>query len=236
MVDRADWVAGSLLSFLTPKEQEHLIDRGTRRWFAEREVLMLHGDPSNHVLVLLFGWVRVSKASREDQEVLLALRGPGDVLGDLAALNGWARTATVRAMDTKALVVQLTREQFVASLHEHPAIAIAMVKQIGTRLREAESVRVDFATLDVTHRVAAYLIWLSEQHGKPGHDGIVLDMPLTQQDIASRVSASLRAVARSMALLRKREIVRTQRRQVVIMRPDALHAFHPSMPNDTEGL
>jgi len=233
MVARDDWVAGSLLSFLAPNDLLFLTDQGIRRWFAEREVLLRHGDPSDHVFVLLSGWVRVSKMSREDQEVLLALRGPGDVLGDLAALYGWTRTATVRAMDEKVLVVQLTREQFVSSLHERPAIAIAMVKQMGTRLREAESVRVDFATLDVTHRVAAYLIWLSEQHGKEEAGTIVLDMPLSQQDIASRVGASLRAVARSMALLRKREVVRTSRRQVVIMRPDALRALHPSMPNDT---
>jgi CRP/FNR family cyclic AMP-dependent transcriptional regulator len=229
-----DWVSGSLFSHLPTREQEYLLRLGMRRAFRGNQVLMRHGDPSDHVFLLVTGWVRVSQESPGDQEILLALRGPGDVLGDLAALFGWPRTATIETLD-RAEVVQLTSTQFVNSLHAHPEIAIAMVKQMGIRLREAESVRMDFATLDVGHRVTAYLLWLLEQHGRPNGDGFVIDMPLSQQDIANRVGASLRAVARSLAVLRERQIVRTSRRQFVIVRPDVLRSFRPSMPNDTEG-
>jgi CRP/FNR family transcriptional regulator, cyclic AMP receptor protein len=240
MAGSRDWVSGSLFAYLPVQEQEYLLGLGTRRTFRENEVLLRHGDPSDHVLLLVAGWVRVSQASRDDQEMLLALRGPGDVLGDLAALFGWTRSATIRTLD-RVEVVQLTSGQFVQSLHSVPEIAIAMVKQMGTRLREAESVRMEVATLDVSHRVTAYLVWLLEQHGRPNGDGYVIDMPLSQQDIANRVGASLRAVARSLAVLRDRQIVRTSRRQFVIVRPDVLRSFRlstpndPSMPNDTEG-
>jgi CRP/FNR family transcriptional regulator, cyclic AMP receptor protein len=227
-----DWVSGSLFSHLPTREQEYLLQLGTRRAFRGNQVLLRHGDPSDHVFLLVTGWVRVSQESPGDQEILLALRGPGDVLGDLAALFGWPRTATIETLD-RAEVVQLTSNQFVGSLHAHPEIAIAMVKQMGIRLREAESVRMDFATLDVGHRVTAYLLWLLEQHGRPNGDGFVIDMPLSQQDIANRVGASLRAVARSLAVLRERQIVRTSRLQLVIVRPDVLRSFLPSMPNDT---
>lgn len=227
-----EWVAGSLLAYVAADDREFLLDRGQSRWFAPNDVLMMHGDPTNHVFILLSGWVRVSLSTREDQEILLGLRGPGDVLGELAALYGWPRTATVKAMD-RVRVVQFTKAEFVASLYERPAIAIGMAKQMGSRLREAESIRVDVATMDVAHRVAAYLLWLSDTHGVPGDDGIVINVPLTQQDLASRVGASLRAVTRSMALLRERGILATSRpRQTVIRQPEVLRSFTLSTPND----
>ena len=188
-------VAGSLLDYLDTTERDFLVRQGVQRWFADNEVLLRYGDPTDHVFLLVAGWVRVSVSARDGQEILFALRGPGDVLGDLAALHGCSRTATVRALE-KVTVVQLTRWQFTSSLHIRPGIAIAMVKQMASRLREAEAVQVDFATLGVSQRVASCLQRLADQHGVLGNDGVTIGMPLTQQDIANRVGASRRAVAK----------------------------------------
>jgi CRP/FNR family cyclic AMP-dependent transcriptional regulator len=234
MTGAQDWVSGSLFSYLKPPGQRHLLDIGLRRTFRENELLMRHGDPSDHVFLLVAGWVRVSQTAPEDQEILLALRGPGDVLGEMAALCGWPRTATIRTME-RVEVVQLTSRQFVDSLYLHPEIAIAMAKQMGTRLREAEAIRMDTVTLPVSQRVYAYLTWLVEQHGSKNGEGYVINVPLSQQDIASRVGASLRAVTRALAVLRDRQILRTSRRQFVIVRPELLRSMGPSMPNDTQG-
>jgi CRP/FNR family cyclic AMP-dependent transcriptional regulator len=155
------------------------------------------------------------------------------VLGDLAAMHGRPRTATVSAL-ADVQVVRLASVRFVSVLHERPGIAVAMVKQMAGRLREAEAARVDFATLGVDQRVAAYLRRLADQHGVPGRDGVVISMPLTQQDIANRVGASRRAVARSMALLRERRIVCTARRRIVLTQPDVLRAFAACEPDGTQ--
>lgn len=223
--------AGALLTYLDTGDRAHLTSIGERRTYpVVGETVLRQGDPTDHVLVVLGGWVRVSASSVDGTETLIALRGPGDVLGDLAALHGWDRTATVQTLSSVE-ALQLRSPAFLECLRMRPGIALAMIKQMSVRLREAEAALEEFATLDVGGRVAAYLARLMEQHGTSGPDGVTLRMPLSQQDIAGRVGASLRAVTRSMGLLRERGVVITARRRIVIARPDVLRAFARSTPH-----
>ncbi|HEY3610476.1 MAG TPA: Crp/Fnr family transcriptional regulator [Pseudonocardiaceae bacterium] len=223
-------IKGTLLSALAPADRDHLLALGDRRRFAEHDVLLRQGDPTDHVLVLLAGWVRVYSTNVVGQEVVLAIRGPGDVLGELGALHGWTRTVSLRAMEP-VRVLQLRRQQFVDCLRERPDIAIALVKQVSTRLRDTETALQEFATQDVSRRVAGHLLRIARQHGVEGPDGIELDIPLSQQEIANRVGASPRGVARAMAMLRDRGMLTTARRRIVIVRPSLLRSFAGNQPN-----
>lgn len=234
MEEHAGWVTGSLLTYLEPDELPVLLTGGVTRSFPSGDLLLREGDPTNHVFVLVTGWVRVFSTSMDGREVLLGLRGPGDVIGDLAALHGWSRTASVRTLHG-VTAVQLLSAQFVHSLHTRPRIAVAMLKQMSTRLRESEITRVDFATLDVTKRVARYILWLVEQHGVSESGGLSLRMPLTQQDIANRVGASRRAVARAMRILRERRIVATSRQRILVARPEVLALFGNAGASEVAG-
>jgi CRP/FNR family cyclic AMP-dependent transcriptional regulator len=234
MDDHVGWVSGSLLTYLDPDELPILLTGGITRSFPDGDLLLREGDPTNHVFVLVSGWVRVYSTTMDGREVLLGLRGPGDVIGDLAALHGWSRTASVRTL-RGVTAVQLLSAQFVHSLHTRPRIAVAMLKQMSTRLRESEITRVDFGTLDVTKRVARYILWLVEQHGVSEGGGLSLRMPLTQQDIANRVGASRRAVARAMRILRERRIVATARQRIHVARPEVLALFGNADSTETAG-
>lgn len=234
MEDHAGWVSGSLLTYLDPDELSILLTGGITRSFPRGDLLLREGDPTNHVFVLVAGWVRVFSTSVDGREVLLGLRGPGDVTGDLAALHGWSRTASVRTLHG-VTAVQLLSAQFVHSLQTRPRIAVAMLKQMSNRLRESDITRVDFGTLDVTKRVARYILWLIEQHGVSEAGGLSLRMPLTQQDIANRVGASRRAVARAMRILRDRQIVATTRARIFVARPDVLALFGNAGDSDITG-
>lgn len=225
-------VEGSLLSYLDVVDRDHLVAIGVRRRFAEGDLLLRQGDPSDHVLLLLAGWVRVYAASVNGQETMVALRGPGDLVGELAALHGWDRTANVQAL-TRVDAAQLLRPQFVECVYGNSAIAVGLVKQMSARLREVQTILTEITTLDVNQRVATYLLQLASRHGTPGPDGITLSMPLSQQDIASRIGASLRGVARAMAALRDRGIICTTRRRIVLRRPDALRSLVRNVPRGT---
>lgn len=225
-------VAGSLMSYLAPADRTFLLGRGVPRQLPGDTAVMHEGDPTDHVLVLLSGWVRVYSSTKDGQVVLFALRGPGDVIGDLAALQNWTRTATVETLQ-EIRFVQLRTEDFVTCLHDRPAVAIAMLRQMAVRLRDAEAARIDFATLDVARRVAALLLRLAEVHGHAEPAGLVVRSPLTQQDIADRIGASRRAVARALATLRERRVVTTGRREFVVAAPEVLRAFAGSVPDGT---
>jgi CRP-like cAMP-binding protein len=100
-----------------------------------------------------------------------------------------------------------------------------MLKQMSNRLRESEITMVDFGTLDVTKRVARYILSLIQQHGVSEAGGLSLRMPLTQQDIANRIGVSRHAVARAMSTLRERRIVTTSRQRILVTRPEVLALF-----------
>lgn len=217
-------VSRSPLYPLTPADRDHLLAIGEQRMFDEDDVLIHQGDPTDHVFVVLAGRVRAYSTNRDGHEVVLAVRGPGDVLGEVAALHGWPRTISLRAMD-RVHVLQLRRQQFLDVLRERPEIAIALVKLVSIRLHEADAALLEFATQDVSRRVAGYLLRIAGQHGVADADGIQLGVALSQQEIANRVGASPRGVSRAMAMLRDRGMVVTAPRRIVILRPEMLRSF-----------
>src|SRR5436190_207202 len=112
---------GALLAYLSEDDREYLLGQGVRRRFRANDFVLMEGDPSDHVHVLVSGWVRVSTVVEDGREVLFGLRGPGEVLGDLAAINGWARTASCRAIEP-CVAFQLTGAQFLAVLRARPGV------------------------------------------------------------------------------------------------------------------
>ena len=227
-----DLVPETFLSYLDADDHAFLLSRGTMRKLPPDTVLMHEGDPTNHVLVLLSGWVRVYRTTPDGQVVLLALRGPGDVIGDIAAMMDVPRTATVDSMQ-EAGFVQFRHDEFLACVHERPALSLALLKQMAARLRDSDAARVEFAALDVAQRVAALLVHLADTRGVLTQRGVEIRMPLTQQDIANRVGGSLRAVARAVAAFRERGLLVTARRDYVVTAPDVLRSFSGNMPNGT---
>jgi CRP/FNR family cyclic AMP-dependent transcriptional regulator len=99
------------------------------------------------------------------------------------------------------------------------------------RLRDAETARIGFATMDVAQRVAALLVRLADTHGTPSQDGVVVAMPLTQQDIADSIGGSRRAVARALKAFRDREMLVTGRRRFVVSALDVLRQLADSVPD-----
>lgn len=233
MSEDDDTGEGVLLAYLAKADRDYLLARGTRRRFRPNDVVLMEGDPSDHVHVLVTGWVRVSKIVEDGHEVLFGLRGPGEVLGDLAAVTGWPRTARVRAIEP-CTVVQLTGAQFLDVLRTRPEIAIATIKSLAVRLRNAESARVDSAVFDVSRRVAGHLVRLAEERGREVPDGVLIEGAYSQEDIAAQIGAARRTVARALRVLRERGIVETGRRRILIRKPRVLRAFARSEPNGTQ--
>ncbi|MCG8926986.1 Crp/Fnr family transcriptional regulator [Lentzea sp. CC55] len=201
-----------------------MLTRGIGRSFAVNDVLLHQDDPSDHVQVVKSGWVRVSTVLEDGREIIYALRGPGDVLGELAALQGWTRTASVRAIEPVD-VVQYSRSQFLAVLKDRHQVALALMSTMATRLREAERARVGSAALDVSKRLAHHLVELIDERGIRTAEGVEVRTPLSQEDIARQLGGSRRAVARALAVLRSRGVLSTGRKRIVVHRPEVLRSL-----------
>lgn len=202
------------------------------RAYPPRAVLFHQGDPAGHVAVLLRGWVKVTSVSRGGQEALLAVRGPGDILGEMAAVDGLHRSGTATAlMPVTAQVIDGRR--FVEAVTGTPDLALALLKHLTNSVREADGKRLEYVSIGSSGRLAGLLLELSARHGRSTPEGIVIDLPLSQRELATAAATSREAVARAMRTLRERDVVRTRRRGVMIVRPDVLHSLHGSASNDT---
>jgi CRP/FNR family transcriptional regulator, cyclic AMP receptor protein len=219
------WLApGSFLTTLDTELRQTLLQAGTRRHFARHAVLFHQGDPSSHVALLLSGWVKISATSRGGYEALLAIRGPGDLVGELSAVDDRVRSATVLTLvAVKANVVPA--EQFLSLLRQRPKLCFALLANLAGRLREADRRRLEFGALNVTERLARRLLALAGIHGRQERGGIVLDVPLSQRELAGAVSASREAVARILRILRERDVVTTRRQRIVIVQPHVLKSI-----------
>jgi CRP/FNR family transcriptional regulator, cyclic AMP receptor protein len=191
------------------------------------QALFTEGDRAERVFVIERGWVIITSIAPGGREIVLGLRGPGDVIGDLSALDGAPRSATAIAVgDVEATVAPgstLTRALADAT------IAMELLRVLASRLRDADRKRLEFAALDTLGRVAWRLEELSERFGEDTADGIEVQMPLSQEHLASWCGASREATVKALATLRTLGCIATGRGSVVIRDLEALrrHAYGP---------
>jgi CRP-like cAMP-binding protein len=128
------------LHTLTPAESDALEDMGEPGTYAPGAVIFEQGGTADCVLLVRAGRVQVSARGADGDEVVLAERGPGELLGDLSGIDGQPRSASVKALDeVRGLVVPL--RAFRGFLMEHPRAAISLLELMSRRLREAEARR-----------------------------------------------------------------------------------------------
>ena len=211
------------LAELNEPARQALAALGRTRRYAPGAPLFLEGDPGGSVIIVQSGRVKVFATSDTGHHVLLAVRGPGDVLGDLSAIDGEPRSATGTALDTVDAQV-IPAEQFREFLVAVPDAALVLLRVVIHRMRDADRVRVEFGARDTLGRVAARLVELAETHGEATEDGVKVALPLTQDDLAQWVAASREAVARALASLRRRHLITTARRDITIIDLDGLRA------------
>ncbi|MBF6044442.1 cyclic nucleotide-binding domain-containing protein [Streptomyces sp. NRRL B-1677] len=206
---------------LEAEDRQALFRSATPLAFSARQVLLREHEPTAHVLILLSGWTKVTSAAANGYEALLALRGPGDIVGEAAVLSGRPRGATVTALG-QVETLALDADRFSGLLDERPAISRKLLALTADRMRDSDRRRVQYAALNVQERLALLLLELIRSHGEEAEDGVQLTPGLTQSELAGSVGASREAVARLLKGLRERGIVRTGRRGLVVMRPDVL--------------
>jgi CRP/FNR family transcriptional regulator, cyclic AMP receptor protein len=216
-------MAGAFLDALTEAEADDLRAVGRRRAYGANVTLFHQGDEAGPVLVLLDGRVKVVALTPAGREVIVAVRGPGDLLGEMAAFDGQPRSATVATLEpVDALLVP--GSAFAAFLERRPRVALVLLRMVAERLRYADAQQADFATHDVVGRVAHRLVELCERFGEPGADRIEIELPLSQEELAAWTGASREAVSKALQLLRSLRIVETRRRRVAVLDLDALRA------------
>jgi CRP/FNR family transcriptional regulator, cyclic AMP receptor protein len=207
------------LDALTGQARQEVLGMGTERRFAAQEHLLRESERGSHVLVLLEGWAVVSTATdRASARLILALRGPGELVGEMAVLDGAPRSATVIALGPVRAVV-ITGDRFRRFIARNPQANGLLMTQLVARLRTSDDERRLLASLTVLQRLAARLLefaGLPQNQGARAaqHPGGAVLVDLSQHDLAAAVGATREAVAKALRLLRDARVVSTGQRRI----------------------
>ncbi len=213
---------GAFLDALPPEEVAFLKERGVLRRFPPGTALFQEHEVSDRVMLLVRGRVKVASVSEDGREAVLAFRGPGEVLGELSAIDGQPRSAGVLAVDPVEAIV-IPAADFRAFLERSPKATLWILARVVGRLREADRKRAEFGASDTIGRVAARLVELAADYGQEQPDGGVrIDLPITQEELASWVGSSREGVNKALHTLRGLGWVATERRAITVIDMDAL--------------
>jgi CRP-like cAMP-binding protein len=208
------------LASLSDEDADALRAAGVRRRYGAQVTLVHQDVEAGPVVVLLGGRAKIA-VTEAGREAIFGVVGPGELIGELAAIEGSPRSTTVTTLEpVDALVIR--RSDFLGVLDRRPRIALAILRVVARRLRYADAQRAQFATLDVAGRLAQRLLELSERFGSEREDGIEIRLPLSQEELANWVGASREAVSKAFQLLRTLAVVETGRRRVTVRDVDAL--------------
>ena len=208
---------------LSPPDQERLVAAGRIAQFGAGTTICRQGDPATHLFVVISGLIKVITVSRSGQQSVLALRGSGDVVGELAGeLTGYRTASMVAVTQVRAVVVG--HEKFLAFLDGHLPAAHAYRRMITQRFSDTADSLYAQSTTSGAQRLAQLLLDLAEKYGEPAGPGraLVLTLPLSQEELASLASASRATVTRALHAWRGRGLIQTRTRRITITDPDTL--------------
>jgi CRP/FNR family cyclic AMP-dependent transcriptional regulator len=220
----ASAVAG-FVNALSEPERADLLARGRQRRYPRHACVFREGDSSDFVIVVLEGRIKVLVIAEDGSESLLGVRGPGELVGDLAAFDSEPRLATAMALDPLTVQV-ITADAFRDFVVHHAGAVLGLMQMLIGRLRESDRRRAEFGAHDTASRVAHLLAQFAVEQGPHGRHPA--EVRLSQQEIGELVGASRESVARALAVLRDQRLVRTGRRSVAVLDVSALRSFSSS--------
>jgi CRP/FNR family transcriptional regulator, cyclic AMP receptor protein len=213
-----------LFSELSDPELERVAQVAVPRSFPRETRVFHEGDHGDACYIIRDGSCRVTREHPDGRAITLANLGPGSIFGELAMLDGEARSASVEAVEDTNLLALPARDVR-ALIRSHPEMGEKLIVALTRRLREANEriTRQSFQT--VPSRVAGVLNQLlAEGDLAPQlRDGVTIR--LRQSDLAQLAGTSRESVSRFLATLERAGIVRVGRAKVTIIQPERLNAY-----------
>ena len=196
-----------LFEGMSPEEQDELRAMMTQTTLRRGETLFNEGDAGDRLYILLSGKVKLGHASADGRENLLAVLGPGEVVGELTLFDPGPRSTTATAVAPTELLA-LEHTQLMGFVESHPTLAKDMLRAL--------------VFSDVPGRVAKALLDLADRFGSTTEDGVHVPHDLTQEELAQLVGASRETVNKSLAEFVSRGWIRLEGRAVTLLDVDRL--------------
>ena len=216
--------ASTLLNSLTEPEVGELAST-SHMAFAERgSVIWLNGTNIDFFGVVGIGFVKMMRSTAVGQDVTTELMGPGQVFGLLGVLDGTGCPQTAQAV-CNTWYLKVNKREFLAVYRENTVLKEHLLRRTSQRLRGSFEMFARMSTGKVEQRIAAILFMLADSYGTDNGEGIVLEVPLTRQDIAEMAGTTVETTIRTLSSWQKQSIVETNHKQITILDQRVLKTY-----------
>lgn len=206
---------------LTPAELDRMVGQARSLRIARNRAVFEQEGDAHSFFLLLDGHIRVIKNTAEGGEVTVRYIGPGELMGIATALGRTTYPASaIAAVDCVVLAWPSSLWSEFASAY--PSFGASTYQTVGNRLQDAHTRVVEMSTEHVDQRVAHALLKLVNQTGRKTEEGLMIDFPLSRQDIAEMTGTTLHTVSRLMSAWEGKGLVRSGRQKVTVVEPHRL--------------
>jgi CRP/FNR family transcriptional regulator, cyclic AMP receptor protein len=186
------------------------------------------GDPGNCLFAVISGTVKISISSAGGRNAILNLMGPGEIFGEVAVLDGQARTADATA-NTDCEIYIIDRREFLPFVRSQPALAMKFIELLCGRLRWTSDQVEQVILQNLPGRLASALIRLTEKH-KPSPVGRTI--AITQQEISEMIGMTRESINKQLRVWAARKWVRLEHGAIVVLNAEPLEALAEAGPQD----
>jgi CRP-like cAMP-binding protein len=181
-------------------------------------IIFSKGDPGNSLFAVVRGTLRIGVTSAEGREAVFNIVGPGELVGEIALLDGRERTAdAVASTDCELLVID--RREFLPFVQSQPILAIKLIDLLCARLRWVSDHVEQVVLPDLSSRLAKALVRLAERDGATQAKQKLM---VTQLELSQMVGMSRESINKQLRAWAKRKLVRLERGGIVMLNKDAL--------------
>jgi CRP/FNR family cyclic AMP-dependent transcriptional regulator len=185
------------------------------RTYKKGQLIFYQGDLGESLFIVAEGTVKVFVTSEDGDEMVLVTLGPGDIFGELAVIDGGPRSASAETLEPTKLLA-LTRNTLLQVMTEHPSITDSLLKTLGSVVRRLTEQASDLVFLDLHGRVAKLLVGFADARGARSDGETVLDLHLTQTDLAAMVGGSRQSVNQILRMFERRGFLELRGRKIVV--------------------
>ncbi len=222
---------GDFFRDLAPSDLADVLAAARERRLADDATVFREGEPADRFCVVSAGRLKLTQLGADGNEVILRFVGPGEATAALAIFEGADYPLTARAVGATT-VLEWGRDAVQEMLRRHPALAVNTVRLLSGRLREVQERFRELATERVAQRIARALVRLVRQVGRKVDGGVLIDLPLSRQNLAELTGTTLFTVSRVLSKWEELGILESGRERVVVTSPHALVAIAEDLPEE----
>jgi len=212
----------SLFSEISPAAFEQTLTSAIERSMEEGGYYFMQGDPATHAYVLVQGRVKMVQLTPSGQQITLRMMTPGQTFGGIAMLNPEAGYPATALAVENSIALAWDTDSLRRLAEQEPHLSLNTMKLMHGYITELQSRQQALVTARVEQRIARTLLKLAAQSGKEVEEGVLIDMPLTRQDVAEMSGTTLFTVSRTLNEWERDGLLKIGREQVIIREPHSL--------------